>query len=52
MFVEKRYPVNLAVLFAVVIIALLFIVIEIDLDYYVKRLLHRSPEATGPVARR
>jgi poly-gamma-glutamate system protein len=42
MFMEKRYPVVWAMVFAAVIVALLLIVIEIDLDYYARRLLGRA----------
>ena len=36
LFLEKRYPVGLAIAFAVIIVALLLVVIEFDLDYYVR----------------
>jgi hypothetical protein len=43
MFIEKKYPVGLAVAFALVIVALLFVVIEFDLDFYVRRALGLKP---------
>jgi poly-gamma-glutamate system protein len=43
MFVEKKYPVGLAIAFALIIIVLLFFVIEIDLDFYLRRLLRLAP---------
>jgi poly-gamma-glutamate system protein len=43
LFVERKYPVGLALVFAIVIIGLLFVVIEFDLDFYVRRLLGLPP---------
>jgi len=43
MFAEKKYPVNLAVIFTVLIVVLLFGVIEIDVDYYARRVLGMRP---------
>jgi poly-gamma-glutamate system protein len=43
LFVERKYPVGLALAFAIVIIALLFVVIRFDLDFYVRRMLGLPP---------
>jgi len=42
LFVERKYPVGLALIFTVVIVVLLFFVIEYDLDYYRRRLFGRA----------
>ena len=48
LFVERKYPVGLALAFAVVIVVLLFFVIEYDLDYYRRRLFGQVPVASEP----
>jgi len=48
LFVERKYPVGLALAFAVVIVVLLFFVIEYDLDYYLRRLFGRAAVVGEP----
>lgn len=45
LFVGPKYPVGLALVFAVVVVVLLFFVIEYDLDYHRKRLFGVAVEA-------
>ncbi len=47
LFVERKYPVGLALAFAIVIIVLLFVVIRFDLDFYVRRMLGLPPIANA-----
>jgi poly-gamma-glutamate system protein len=47
LFVERKYSVSLALVFAVIIVLLLLVVIRFDLDFYVRRMLGLPPIANA-----